>query len=181
MILLLIVLVAAFNIVSTLTMVVADKTKEIGILKAMGCPRNRFAGSSSRRDSSSEWWDSAGLILDLPRLALDKYQFIKLDARVYFIDHLPVTTQPMDVMWIVIASIAIAAIATVYPSVRHRDSFRSRRSDTNDDDRTRGTRRLQDVHRRGRERSQCIERGESFRSTREMIAIVGASGRAKAL
>ena len=37
-ILLLIVLVAAFNIVSTLTMVVADKTKEIGILKAMGMP-----------------------------------------------------------------------------------------------------------------------------------------------
>ena len=37
-ILLLIVLVAAFNIVSTLTMVVADKTREIGILRAMGMP-----------------------------------------------------------------------------------------------------------------------------------------------
>jgi lipoprotein-releasing system permease protein len=37
-ILLLIVLVAAFNIVSTLTMVVTDKTREIGILKAMGLP-----------------------------------------------------------------------------------------------------------------------------------------------
>jgi hypothetical protein len=37
-ILLLIVMVAAFNIVSTLTMVVADKTREIGILKAMGLP-----------------------------------------------------------------------------------------------------------------------------------------------
>ncbi len=35
-ILLLIVLVAAFNIVSTLAMVVKDKTREIGILKAMG-------------------------------------------------------------------------------------------------------------------------------------------------
>ena len=38
LILLLIVLVAAFNIVSTLTMVVADKTREIGILEAMGMP-----------------------------------------------------------------------------------------------------------------------------------------------
>ena len=37
-ILLLIVIVAAFNIVSTLTMVVTDKTREIGILKAMGLP-----------------------------------------------------------------------------------------------------------------------------------------------
>ena len=60
-----------------------------------------------------------GLIIGFgAALALDKYQFIKLDAQVYFIDHLPVSTQPMDVIWIIIASIAIAAIATVYPSVQ---------------------------------------------------------------
>ena len=119
-ILLLIVLVAAFNIVSTLTMVVADKTKEIGILKAMGMP-----AKSIRRIFFAQGLvigvvgTALGLILGFAAaLALDKYQFIKLDAQVYFIDHLPVSTQPMDVMWIVIASIAIAAIATVYPSVQ---------------------------------------------------------------
>jgi lipoprotein-releasing system permease protein len=119
-ILLLIVLVATFNIVSTLTMVVADKTKEIGILKAMGMPAR-----SIRRIFFAQ-----GLVIGLvgtvgglivgfaAALALDKYQFIKLDPTVYFIDHLPVTTQPMDVMWIILASIAIAAVATVYPSVQ---------------------------------------------------------------
>ena len=119
-ILLLIVLVAAFNIVSTLTMVVADKTKEIGILKAMGMP-----SKSIRRIFFFQGLvigvvgTVLGLILGFAAaLALDKYQFIKLDAQVYFIDHLPVSTQPLDVMWIVIASIAIAAIATVYPSVQ---------------------------------------------------------------
>jgi lipoprotein-releasing system permease protein len=119
-ILLLIVLVAAFNIVSTLTMVVADKTKEIGILKAMGMPAR-----SIRRIFFAQGLvigvvgTALGLILGFAAaLALDKYQFIKLDAQVYFIDHLPVSTQPVDVMWIVIASIAIAAIATVYPSVQ---------------------------------------------------------------
>ena len=119
-ILLLIVLVAAFNIVSTLTMVVADKTKEIGILKAMGMPAR-----SIRRIFFLQGLvigvvgTVLGLVLGFgAALALDKYQFIKLDAQVYFIDHLPVSTQPMDVMWIVIASIAIAAIATVYPSVQ---------------------------------------------------------------
>jgi lipoprotein-releasing system permease protein len=119
-ILLLIVLVAAFNIVSTLTMVVADKTKEIGILKAMGMP-----AKSIRRIFFLQGLvigvvgTGLGLVLGFgAALALDKYQFIKLDAQVYFIDHLPVSTQPMDVMWIVIASIAIAAIATVYPSVQ---------------------------------------------------------------
>ncbi len=119
-ILLLIVLVAAFNIVSTLTMVVADKTKEIGILKAMGMP-----AKSIRRIFFAQGLvigivgTAFGLILGFgAALALDKYQFIKLDAQVYFIDHLPVSTQPTDVIWIVLASIAIAAIATVYPSVQ---------------------------------------------------------------
>jgi lipoprotein-releasing system permease protein len=119
-ILLLIVLVAAFNIVSTLTMVVADKTKEIGILKAMGMPAR-----SIRRIFFAQGLligivgTALGLLVGFgAALALDKYQFIKLDAQVYFIDHLPVSTQPTDVMWIILASIAIAAIATVYPSVQ---------------------------------------------------------------
>lgn len=119
-ILLLIVLVAAFNIVSTLTMVVADKTKEIGILKAMGMPAR-----SIRRIFFAQGLVIGvvgtvfGLLLGFgAALALDKYQFIKLDPTVYFIDHLPVSTQPVDVMWIVLASIAIAAVATVYPSVQ---------------------------------------------------------------
>jgi lipoprotein-releasing system permease protein len=51
-------------------------------------------------------------------LALDKYKFISLDPQVYFIDHLPISMQTPDVLWIVAASIAIAAIATIYPSVQ---------------------------------------------------------------
>lgn len=119
-ILLLIVLVAAFNIVSTLTMVVADKTREIGILKAMGMPAR-----SIRRIFFAQGLvigvvgTFLGMVLGFAAaLALDKYQFIKLDAQVYFIDHLPVSTQPGDVLWIVLASVAIAAVATVYPSVQ---------------------------------------------------------------
>lgn len=119
-ILLLIVLVAAFNIVSTLTMVVADKTKEIGILKAMGMP-----AKSIRRIFFAQGLVIGvvgtvfGLILGFAAaLSLDKYHFIKLDPQVYFIDHLPVSTQPTDVLWIVLASIAIAAVATLYPSIQ---------------------------------------------------------------
>jgi lipoprotein-releasing system permease protein len=119
-ILLLIVLVAAFNIVSTLTMVVADKTKEIGILKAMGMPAK----------SIRKIFFAQGVVIGVvgtvlgtllgfaAAIGLDRYKFIKLDPQVYFIDHLPVTTQPGDVILIVLASIAIAAIATVYPSIQ---------------------------------------------------------------
>lgn len=119
-ILLLIVIVAAFNIVSTLTMVVADKTREIGILKAMG-----MRARSIRRIFFAQGvvigivGTGLGLIVGLAgALALGKYRLIRLDPAVYFIDHLPVALEPLDVAWIVLASLAIAAVATVHPSMQ---------------------------------------------------------------
>jgi lipoprotein-releasing system permease protein len=119
-ILLLIVMVAAFNIVSTLTMVVTDKTREIGILKAMGLP-----SKSIRRIFLVQGiviglvGTTLGLLLGFGGAwALEKYKFIPLDPSVYFIDHLPVATQPGDVAWIVLASILTAAIATLYPAIQ---------------------------------------------------------------
>ena len=120
LILLLIVLVAAFNIVSNLTMVVADKTREIGILKAMG-----MTSSSVRRVFFAQ-----GLVIGLvgtllgvvlgiaASLALGKYQFIKLNPEIYFIDHLPVATEAVDIVMTIVASIGIAALATLYPSMQ---------------------------------------------------------------
>jgi lipoprotein-releasing system permease protein len=119
-ILLLIVLVAAFNIVSTLTMVVKDKTREIGILKAMGLPSR----------SVRKIFLAQGLVIGIvgtavgvgigvtAGVAIDRGQLIPLDPTVYFIDHLPVTIQLGDVLWIVGASIIIAAIATLYPAMQ---------------------------------------------------------------
>lgn len=117
-ILLLIVVVAAFNIVSTLTMVVRDKTREIGILKAMGLPsrsiRNIFFIQGTVIGAVGT---VLGLVLGFAAaLALDRYKFIKLDPTVYFIDHLPVNTQPRDVVIIVVASLLIGALATLYPA-----------------------------------------------------------------
>jgi lipoprotein-releasing system permease protein len=119
-ILLLIVLVAAFNIVSTLTMVVADKTKEIGILKAMGMPAR-----SIRRIFFAQGLvigvvgTAVGVALGVSAgVAIDRGQLIPLDPTVYFIDHLPVTIQFGDVMWIVVASVIIAAMATLYPAIQ---------------------------------------------------------------
>ena len=119
-ILLLIVMVAAFNIVSTLTMVVADKTREIGILKAMGLP-----SKSIRRVFLAQGiviglvGTLLGLLLGFGgAFALEKYKFIPLDPSIYFIDHLPVATQFGDVAWIVLASILTAAAATLYPAIQ---------------------------------------------------------------
>ena len=120
LILMLIILVAAFNIVGTLTMVVADKTKEIGILRAMG-----LRSASIRRIFLAQGFmigaigTAVGLALGLAAsVALDRFHLIKLDPQVYFIDHLPVARQPLDVAVTVVASLLIAAIATVYPAVQ---------------------------------------------------------------
>ena len=117
-ILLLIVIVAAFNIVSTLTMVVRDKTREIGILRAMG-----MTAKAIRRIFFYQGvvigvvGTSLGLGLGLlGAVLLDRYKLIELDPSVYFIDHLPVALEGADVLLIVLASLAIAALATLYPA-----------------------------------------------------------------
>lgn len=117
-ILLLIVVVAAFNIVSTLTMVVSDKTREIGILRAMGMPavsiRRIFLYQGVVIGAVGT---GGGLVLGLGvAMLLEKYRLIALDPSVYFIDHLPVSIQPLDVLMITVASVAIAALATLYPA-----------------------------------------------------------------
>ena len=119
-ILLLIVVVAAFNIVGTLTMVVADKTREIGILRAMGMP-----AKSIRRIFLIQGilvgavGTGGGLLLGtLVSTALERYRLIALDPSVYYIDHLPVISEPMDVIAIVLASMAIATLATLYPAAQ---------------------------------------------------------------
>jgi lipoprotein-releasing system permease protein len=118
LILTLIILVAAFNIVGTLSMVVADKTREIGILRAMGMP-----AASVRRVFFAQGMiigaagTLAGMVLGLVvSFAIDHWGLIKIDSSVYFIDHLPVATQWQDVAMIILASMAIAAIATLYPA-----------------------------------------------------------------
>jgi len=119
-ILLLIVIVAAFNIVSTLTMVVKDKTREIGILKAMGMRSRSIRGIFLAQGLVIGLVGTGlGLVLGLGvSVALDRYEVVKLDPSVYFIDHLPVSLEVLDVIWIVLSSLAIAVVATLYPSVQ---------------------------------------------------------------
>ena len=59
----------------------------------------------------------AGLAVGLAAsVSIDRYKLIALDPSVYFIDHLPVATQLVDVGLIVLASLMIAAVATLYPA-----------------------------------------------------------------
>jgi lipoprotein-releasing system permease protein len=117
---LLIVVVAAFNIVSMLTMVVADKTREIGILRAMGLPtagiRWIFVLQGAAIGLVGTVLGTA-LGLALARV-VDRSGLIRLDPTVYFIDHLPVRVNPVDLTVVVAASLVVALVATLHPAGR---------------------------------------------------------------
>ncbi len=110
-----IMIVAAFNIVGTLTMVVAFKTREIGILRAMGVTASGV-GRIFRTQGTAIGLvgTSIGLFLGLAvSIAVDRGRLIKLDPTVYFIDRLPIRTEPLDLLVVVVASLAIAVFATI--------------------------------------------------------------------
>ena len=123
LVVLLIVVVAAFNIVSMLTMVVTHKTREIGILRAMGYPAAGIRRAFQLQGLAIGGVGTGlGLALGLiVSRALDRWHLIAIDPSVYFIDHLPVQNAPLDVLLIALASLVIALIATLPPSRRAAD------------------------------------------------------------
>ena len=117
-ILLLIVLVAAFNIVSTLTMSVTDRTKEIGILRAMGMTAGQVRAIFVAQGMVVGVVGTAiGACFGIAvSIGLNHYRLIPLNPAIYFIDHLPVQLNPRDLAVTVLASLLIAAVATMYPA-----------------------------------------------------------------
>jgi lipoprotein-releasing system permease protein len=127
-ILVLIVLVAAFNIISTLIMVVMEKNKDIAILKSMGAPSRGIL----------RIFVIEGLVIGVVGTALGTilgllaafnletitdfvetlFGFKILSSEVYYIDKLPSQVNPLDVVLIVSTAILISLLATIYPAWR---------------------------------------------------------------
>ncbi len=117
LLLVLITIVASFNIVSTLTMIVTEKQKEIAILKAMGATRK-----SIRRifmvNGLIIGLSGSAIGIPLGYLVLWLIQtFLTLDASVYMISKIPVHVQATDVLLVAGSAILISFAATVYPSL----------------------------------------------------------------
>ena len=113
-----IMVVAAFNIIGTLTMVVAEKTKEIGILQAMGLPARGIGRVFLAQGAIIGGVGVAigllgGLVLSY---VIDKSGLIRIDPAVYFIDRLPVHLELLDVVAVVVFSFMVAVVATLHPS-----------------------------------------------------------------
>ena len=128
LLLLLIVAVAAFNIISTLVMVVTDKKSDIAILRTLGAtPRQIMATFMVQGSVIGIVGTLVGGVLGV-LAALNVSAAIKglesllgiqfLNAEVYFIDYLPSQVQGSDVALVCGAALVLSFLATLYPAWR---------------------------------------------------------------
>jgi lipoprotein-releasing system permease protein len=111
-----IILVAIFNLMSSLTMLVMEKIREIGMLQALGINQTHIKGIFLRMGMLT---GSIGLVLGsvvalVVCLLQSSYKFISLPA-VYIIPYLPVEVHTLDVILILVAGIFLVYVGTLYP------------------------------------------------------------------
>jgi len=119
-ILIMIVLVGALNIISTLVMVVMEKNRDVAILRAMGATQKSIMAVFMVQGvlvGVVGTLVGLGAGLGLCHL-LAKYKFIELPSDVYYISTLPVRVEMLDVVLVIAAALVISFLATLYPS-RH--------------------------------------------------------------
>lgn len=119
-ILALIVLVAAFSIVSTLFMVVIEKRRDIGVLKSLGASRNvvlrvfLFEGLLIGGLGTALGTALGGTLIAVLR----RYPIVRLPGDVYFIERLPVRPEAGDFAAVILAALTLCLAAALYPAWR---------------------------------------------------------------
>jgi lipoprotein-releasing system permease protein len=127
-ILILIIFVAAFNVISTLFMLVMEKAKEIAILKSMGASRSSIMKIYSYQGLvigivGTLLGCVAGFTIvpnlnEIVGLIESLFGIVAFPSDVYYLDRLPSKIQYMDSLLIIIFSIMICLIASFYPAWR---------------------------------------------------------------
>jgi lipoprotein-releasing system permease protein len=122
LVLLLIVLVAAFNIVATLVMVVMERRKEIAILRAMGARASSIAWIFLCEGAALGVGGTAlGVGVGfLTALAIGKYHLVQLPPDLFIVSVLPVRLYPVNFVAVAIAAIALCIGGALYPALKAR-------------------------------------------------------------
>lgn len=116
----LIIAVASFSIVGSLTMTVIEKRRDIGVLKSMGALKSSILKIFMFEGILIGIYGTiAGIILGTSVcLAQIKFKLFPLDPMVYSIDALPIDIRYMDYVYISLASMTLSFIASLYPALR---------------------------------------------------------------
>src|SRR5579862_4809400 len=122
LVLMLIVLVAAFNIIATLVMVVMERRKEIAILRAMGARAGSVAAIFLTEGAllglvGTVFGTGAGFVTSW---AVGKWHLIKLPADMFIISYVPVRIYPLNFILVAAASIVLCVVAALYPALKAR-------------------------------------------------------------
>lgn len=119
-VLLLIIAVASFSIIGSLTMTVIEKKRDIGVLKAMGSYNSSIVKIFMYEGILIGIYGTVfGIILGLAVcFAQIKFKFFPLDPMVYSIDALPIDLRITDFIFISIATILISFLASLYPAMK---------------------------------------------------------------
>jgi len=119
-ILCLIIMVAAFNILSTLIMVTMEKTKEIGILRSMGASRHGIRRIFTIQGALVGLVGTLfGNLIGFSLCRLQQvYKFFSLPSDIYIISWLPVDMEVLDFVLITVAALLISFVAAVLPAAR---------------------------------------------------------------
>jgi lipoprotein-releasing system permease protein len=128
LILLLIVAVAAFNLVAMLVMTVTDKRTDIAILRTLGSSPRAVMGVFITQGLVIGWAGVAlgtalGVLLtrnvDVIEPALERtFGFHLFDPNVYYITTIPTDLHAANVLWIAVAALLLTTVATIYPALR---------------------------------------------------------------
>lgn len=118
LILALIILVACLNIAGSLTILVMDKTKDIGVLKALGVPpmdlMKIFALDGLALGLSGAFTGVlAGLLLCF---GLKEYKWLELPKEIYYVDRLPVSVDIQDTLLVALTAVALSFLSALYPA-----------------------------------------------------------------
>ena len=115
----LIIVVAMFNMVSALIMMVTDKTREIAILKSMGSSSSSIAKIFQVVGVSIGGVGTAlGICIGVTTCWVVSEYGYHLDPKVYLIDRLPISVQPLEVVVVALITMAISIISTLAPAAK---------------------------------------------------------------
>jgi len=125
-ILILIILVAAFNIASTLIMVVMEKTRDIGILKSMGAPMRSIrtifiidglmVGLTGTVLGIVFGYALANSLDSVVNFMGRVFGIELFPSTIYYFDRIPVDTSAFDTCWIAGSAIVLSLVASLYPA-----------------------------------------------------------------
>jgi lipoprotein-releasing system permease protein len=115
---LLIVIVGALNIISSLVLLVMEKSRDIAILKTMGTPPARVMRIFMLQGTIIGVVGTAiggvlGLVLCY---TFDRYRLIQIPIDVYQISYVPFVVEPLDFTAVIVAALSICFVSTIYPS-----------------------------------------------------------------